>query len=224
MVSGRKLMKTENEIDQEIEEIIQAHYYSEDYDLEWSIRNYRDQLSADEQSLFDDLLVKRLTDDPSIVHITFCARITDPRFVPLLCDLLDKETAISQRSRALIAALRHYRHPEVFRAVERFVDSDQEREAITCLAAVDFDRFRPYFIRAMNKDHLRDTCLHILHAHKKRIGLHPLSDLLREWTKTYAAMSADRLGVVLDCKQGEYNPFSIDEIKALKKGIAKGRE
>lgn len=197
---------------QELDAFFEKHYYSEDFELQAGIKAWRDQLSGPDLEMFDQVIVDRLRADPSILNITVCTRLEIPNAIPLLVDLLNRESETTQRSRTIMAALQNYNEDTVFHTIERFMDSSQEREALRILSLVNFSRAQPYLVRAMFREGYEDECLHILHRAVKRHGLNEVIAELQAWSGDRASTFRKRLKKILGCKPSSYNPFSKEQI------------
>ncbi len=212
-------MKSAPEITHEIDQIIHAHYYSEDFELIASLRAYIEGLMPGEKETVRGIVLKRVLEDGSLVDILLCSVIDVPSAVPALAGKLDREPVSNQMTRGLIAALRNYQVADAYTAVERFVDSDQEMEAIEALADMDFRRTIPLIVRLMRKEHYHGNILHILHRRMKKTGADALVGELRESSATRSDRFRNDLALVLDSKKPPYNPFTGAEIRHMLSGI-----
>ncbi len=209
-------MKSAEQLEAELDALVQTNYYSEDYELQWTVRGFYDRLAPEDQDTFKDVILRRLVLNPDILNITICTRLDFPEAAPLLASLLDREALHSNRSRAIMAALRDYTHDDAFRAVERFVDSEQEREALLRLAEMDFGRSRRYILQAMAKPAMQDLCLHLFHGYRKAKGIPALVATLRDWAARHPAVFKSHFEAVLASCQGPYNPFAPEELEQLR--------
>lgn len=208
-------MKSEQDIEADLLKMVNDHYYSEDYELEWSSKHYAEALSEDERDLLDQVLIRKLTSDPNLAYVTIVTRLERPALTPYLATLLEKEPHSTAMSRSLLTALTHQPDEQAFSAVERFMDSDQEGEALTCLARMNFDRVLPHLRWAMQKDHLHNFCLHILHEYMRHKGLEALLHKVQELTQPERERLVPHLRKILTSKRGEFNPFADAELDAL---------
>ena len=208
-------MKTSEQIARELADLIQRNYYSEDFHLLSEVRTYADALSPADRDILRHVVAGRLADSQSIVDVMLCTVVQAPELVPALVRMLDRQTNTSPLTRALMQALQRYGGNEAFHAVERFLDSDQETEALAVLAQIDFTRALPFVFRSLRKDHFLETCLHILFERRKMVGFHDLVDELRTCSALTASSVRERLRLAVTVKQGEYNPFTTDEIRTL---------
>lgn len=212
-------MKDRDAIAGELQTLIQRHYYSEDFELVSAVRAYQAGLSVPERDELRAVVLGRLLDEGSMVDILLCSVIDVPSAGPVLALKLDRESVPSQLTRALITALQAYPGEEAFRAVERFLDSDQEGEALAALARLDFHRALPYLARALMQEHARGPILHLLHARAKETGVPALA---LELQVAAAGLPGDfRAGVVrvLEAKTGDYNPFSPEDLQRLRRAM-----
>lgn len=212
-------MRTSLQVDRELRELVAAHYYSEEFELLAAARAYQQQLREEERDLLRAVVLRRLFDDGSLVDVLLCSVVHVPSAAPVLAARLDREAAPSQLTRALIAALQEYRGDDVFRAVERFLDSEQEFEAMRAVARIDFIRFLPYLARALRRPHQRDLCLHILYDRSKEVGLAALAAELRGLAGREPGEFRAHLEAALTAKAGPYNPFAPEAIAILLGGL-----
>lgn len=208
-------MKSRDDIARDLQELVARHYYSEDFELLSAVRVYRDGLAPAERDDLGAVALDRLFREGSIVDVLVCSVLDLPSAAPVLAARLDREHAPSQMSRALIVALQGHSGDDAFRAVERFLDSEQEHEALQALARIDFRRAAPYLLRALHDDHRLDLCLHILHDRRKRVGLDALGRDLRALAGPHPAHFRARVARALHAKEGPFNPFSDDERRDL---------
>jgi hypothetical protein len=208
-------MKTRADIEQELERLVVQHYYSEDYELEWAAKSFFDGLSQAEQELFEGVMIERLSGQPGLVEITLATRLHLPSLTPFLVSLLDQETSSSSTSRALIAALARNADVQAYAAVERFLDSEQEGEALACLARMDFHRTLPYLRRAVQQEHLHNFCLHAMHDFMVQAGIEALREALQKMVEPEGAALARHVRKILTSKAGAFNPFTEEELKRL---------
>lgn len=214
-------MKTIEQIAEDLQRIEDSHYYSEDFQWLSSVRAYRESLSADERAMLSDVVMRRLLRDGSMTDILLCAVIEVPGAGSVLAAKLDRESVPSQLTRALITALERYRGDDVFRAVARFVDSDQENEALRALARIDYCRALPFIARALQKEHQADLVLYILHDRYKTLAR---PELLAMELRAFSAGWNDaefipRLIRALRRKAEPYNPFSCEELTRVERAL-----
>jgi len=204
-------MKSETDIEGDLDGLIQAHYYSEDYALEWAAKHYYDTLQGDEQQAFEAVLIRRIRSNPELSEVSLCVRLALPA---VLAGLLDEESESSSISRAVLTALTHHPDARAFEAVERFIDSEQEGEALMCLARMDFRRALPYLRRLMQKDNAHNFCLHALHDRAQAVERAVWLDDLDELVAPDPAMLSAHVRKVLKSTEGPYNPFSAELLRA----------
>jgi hypothetical protein len=208
-------MKSASEITHEIEHLVLAHYYSEDFELVSSMRAYVDCLQPGEREFARQVVLKRLLDEGSMVDILLCSVIDIPSAVPVLAAKLEREPVSNQVTRSLISALRTYHTADAYTAVERFVDSDQEMEAIEALAEIDFRRTIPLLVRSMKKQHFHGPIMHILSRQAKIDGLDGLITALRDSSATRSSRFREDLQILLKSKNEPYNPFTESDIQLI---------
>ncbi|HMP89352.1 MAG TPA: hypothetical protein PJ991_04075 [Kiritimatiellia bacterium] len=212
-------MKSTEQIAQELNKLIEAHYYSEDFELLSSIRAFADSMCEGDKDTLAGIVMKRLMDEGSIVDILLCSVLSIPSAVSILAGRLSNENVPNQITRALISALRKYKNDTAYTAVERFVDSEQEMEALQALAEIDFVRTLPLMSRLMQKEHYHGIVLHILHLRMKEVGI---DQLIRDITLTSISTSTsfkDSLVKSLNSKKEPYNPFRESEILRIIKAV-----
>lgn len=214
-------MKSSDEIQSDLEALEASHYYSEDFEWLSSVRAYRERLAVPERALLERVVLTRLLRNGSMTDILLCSIVPAPEAASVLAAKLDRESVPSQLTRALLSALQHYSGDDVFRAVARFVDSDQESEALRALARIHFHRALPFLARAIQKPHQGDLILHLLHERVKTIGLPGLVLELRVFAAGWHEPDLlERIRRALCGKAEPYNPFTADELRQLAAGLA----
>ena len=208
-------MKTRDNIEQEMEALLLQNYYGEDFEVVSLFRGYVDGLSEAERVLMQEVVARRLVMTGSIVDILLCGVLPVAGAGPILVNLLNAESRTSQVTRMLIQVLRQYPGEEAYRAVERFLDSDQEVEALPALAAMDFGRTLPALVRNLRKPHFQGVLLHCLYDRCKASSLDQLIGELRQYATACAVNFGSDLEAVLRSKEGRYNPFTPEQITAL---------
>jgi len=209
------VMKSLSQVDAELEEIIVAHYYSEDFELISSMKAYYHSLASLEKSYLEQIVLRRLTSDGSIVDILLCSVVNVPSAAPVLSSRLNREEISNQVTRTIISALKKYRSDEAYTAVERFLDSDQEIESLQAIAEIDFRRSIPHIVIALKKEFTHGVVLHILHDRVKTVGLSGLVDDLCASSATRTATFKALLSTALHSKKHPYNPFSESDIQHI---------
>lgn len=214
------LMKTLEQIRDELRELETAHYYSEDFEWLSAVRAYRSSLSEQEAAIFRSVVYSRLLLDGSMTDVLLCSVDAIPGAVSILATKLDAESATSQLTRALITTLQGYADPEAFRAVVRFVDSGQEAEALRALGMIDFARALPFIARAVRKEYHRDLVLHILHDRVRAVGSEALVRELRRFAAGWSDPELiTRLCNSLRAKMRPYNPFPEEDVRRISEGL-----
>jgi hypothetical protein len=212
-------MRSEPELEAALDTLIRGQYYAEEYELRWRLRAFADALEPPERSTLGRVVARRLAEEPSVLTVLLCQACPTPEAVPTLISLLDAQGEANMLTRALFDTLAQYREPDAFPSVQRFLDSEQEPEALQCLAQLDFTQALFYVIRSARRPHLRDACLQILHERRKHAGLPQLITDLRNAREHMQLPVAPRIRDVLHHKAGDYNPFSADDIAAIMKGL-----
>jgi len=208
-------MKTITAIHSDIERIVNAHYYSEDFHLLSEFQSYAAGLNPQEQSNLAEVVFDRLIRDGSLVDIMLCQVAHVSSAAPVLAEKLSNEPQTNQVTRTLIATLSHYASDDAYVAVERFLDSDQEMESLQALARIDFTRALPAIVRRMKKDHYAGAILQILHERMKKVGLPALAGELRQTSATKFSGFAGILEKILRSKDASYNPIARGDADAL---------
>jgi len=212
-------MRSLSQVADELNNIIHAHYYSEDFELISSIKAFYDSLAPVEKSYLEQTVLSRLTSEGSIVDILLCSVVRVPSAAPVLASRLNREEVSNQMTRTLIAALKTYRSDEAYTAVERFMDSDQELETLQALAAIDFRRAIPRIVLALKKESAHGVILHIFHERMKTAGLSVLVDDLCHSSATRTASFKSMLVQSLHSKKDPYNPFSENDIQHIIRSV-----
>ena len=219
MAYGGKV-KTPDELARALNELIQAHYYSEDFELLSAVRVFHEGLSGPERDELKALVVQRLLEDGSMVDILLCSVVPVPSAGPVLARRLDRESVPSQLTRALITAVQEYPGDEAYRAVERFVDSDQEGEALAALTRLDFSRALHHLARALDRPHMQGPVLHMLHARAKAVGVPALVVELQAESQRQAPAFRAGLLRALVSKPARFNPFAALDLDRLQRALA----
>jgi hypothetical protein len=212
-------MKTLEQIRSEVSDIIQRNYYSEDFELISSFQIFIGALSSEEKNLLADVVFERLLAEGSIVDIMLCGLVDVPSAAPVLAEKLSRESDTNQVTRSIISALQHYPGDDGYVAVERFLDSDQELEALSALARIDFVRTLPAIVRRMSKEYMHGNLLHLLHERSKTIGIDALIIELTMSSATKSTGFRENLPKVLASKAKGYNPFNEEELATIKRAF-----
>jgi len=202
-----------------LDELLQSNYYNEPHELLWAVREFADRLSATERELLREVLLERLDREPNVATLVICTAMDLPESCPRLRRLLANESTTSQVSRLLMRMLATYPGDDNYRAVERFLDSEQQGEALRLLAGMDFRRTFSHLKRALARDHLRDVCLHIFYDHRKRVGLQTLCDDLRRLAAGEGEVLRRRIREALTAKQGAHHPFEAGDVEVALRAL-----
>jgi len=208
-------MKNADDIQADLDRLIESHYYSEDYELEWAAKRYYDGLSDPEQIALEGVMVRRLTAQPGIADISLCARLGSRSLTPFLSALLDRQETSNAMSRAILAALAHQPDEQAYPSVERFLDSEQEGEALLCLSRMNFHRTVSHLRWAIQKDHLHNFCIHAFHEQMKHMGMEALLEGLKTLVEPEAARLTGHVQKILTSKSGSFNPFTDEELELI---------
>lgn len=204
-------MKTMEALRDELEMIIGRHYYSEDFELVPVFQSFVAGLRVEEREVLAEVIMSRLSSVGSLVDILLCGVVDVPAAVPVLAERLNQENQTNQVTRALIASLGRYTSDEAYRAVERFLDSDQEMEALQVLGRIDFARSLPYLARCMVQLPAQGVVLHIFHAYAKAHGMEALIRVVQQSSVSKSTAFRNQLKATLQAKSDAYNPFTPSE-------------
>lgn len=205
------------DFDTRLDAIVEANYYSEEWELQAAVRAWVDRLAPEEQAAFARAFLRRVSADPSMVNISLAGVLPYPGVDEPLAAELARQPEPNQHTRALIAALRSFPGSDpAFRAVERFVDSSQEMEALRALAAIDFPRTRPHLRQALQRDDLLECCLHLFADRRRAHGIDTLAADLRAIAGTPPDWIAPQLDILLHrIKTEAAHPLSPEDRATL---------
>lgn len=212
-------MRSAAQLEQELDRLIQGSYYEEEHELLWTLRRFGNSLEREEHERFSEIAICRLSEDPSILSVMIVSAVPIPAAVPILCSILDGQLETGMLSRAILSALREYEDASSFPSVERLLDSDQEQEALSALARIDFSRSLIYVIRSAGRDYLLDACVQIFHEERKITNMGRLIGKLEMHARTSGQPVVERVEKILRCKSGEFNPFTEQEVEEILKGL-----
>jgi hypothetical protein len=200
-----------------LDAIVGANHRREERELQAAVRAWVDRLDPVEQAAFARVFLRRLAADPSRVNLSLAAVLPYPGAEEPLAAELARQPEPSPHTRALIAALRAFPGSDTaFRAVERFVDSDQEREALRALAAIDFLRARPHIRQALSRDDLLECCLHLFADRRRAHGIDILAADLRAIAGSPPDWIVPRLDILLHrIKTEAAHPLSPEDRATL---------
>ena len=216
-------MKNQINIALKLDQLLDKHYYSEPYELTAAVKEFERSICLDEKKLLKAEIIHRVLHDPSIVNIEICNCWHLPEVLPTLVKTLNNQLNTSQLTRSIMNVLQHYSDMAAYLAVERFMDSAQEHEVLFFLSRMDYSRTIPHLKKAMKKDHMLSVCLHILFERKKSIGLDTFIEELKSWTIAPSYYWRERLRLVFNSKKGEYNPFEVNELRAVLEALDEER-
>jgi hypothetical protein len=203
------------QMDRAIDAFVESHYYSETHEFESARRVFVESLCDGMTEVYRHTVLERLREDPSLVNILLCAGGGIPGAGSWLAARLDGETSASQVSRALIRVLADYPGEGEYDAVARFLDSEQEGEALGSLARMDWTRTLPILFTAAGKPALQSSVLHILHDRRKEVGLPALLQDLKVFATAHPHFDAAGLAQILTGTPAPYNPFSPEEVAMI---------
>lgn len=214
--------KLRQQMNRAIDAFVESHYYSEAPEFEGARRAFVQNLCDGMIEVYRLTVLERLQNDPSLVNILLCAGGDIPGAGPWLAARLDGETGTSPLSRALIRVLSDYPGEEACRAVERFLESDQEAESLQSLAHMDWARVRPRLPRAMREPALHSAILRVLHERRKAAGFPALMQEWRKWFSGKTGQECSWARRLLQDTPAPYNPFPPPEIAALLAALPPG--
>lgn len=212
-------MNKARSVAQELADLVQAHYYSEDFELVSAVRHFHDSLEVVRQAELRGEILRKLWSDGTLVEVLLCGALGIREATPALEAMLDRETQATQLSRALIEALGRLGDRSVFPSLERFLDSDQEREALMAMASVDFPRAAPHLFRRLSDASFADTWLHVLAERKMRTGVTAAAVELRNVAGAQASSLAPGVEAILRSRPPSYNPFREDEVECFLRAL-----
>lgn len=208
-------MKSDGEIEAELERLLLQHYYSEEFELQAAVTAWRMDCDPEEQAGLDRIFHRRFLSDPSLVHISLARCFSGADLEALLVEQLNFQSDGGQKARMLLVALRPYRSPQAAEAVERFLDSSLEMEALHALAEVDWSCATKHLPRLLRKDGMVETCLHVLHEHRKRVGWAMFLADVRPLAGPDPAWMAQRFASMFAIKTPDKIPFTPAEQKEI---------
>jgi len=201
-----------------IDDLAKRMYYSEEHEIHWAARELLEAVPPEDLPTFRETFLRRLEQDPSLGNIFFAGSFGFPEAAPLVAELLRSEENVSQLTRTMMYVLailgRDNPSSRAYEAIEPFLDSPQEQEALQFLAQLDFERSLPHLRAALRVDHHLKNCLHIFHARRRATDFETLCadiDML-------IGIDPDlrhRFKLTLTIQQDPYNPFNLDERKQL---------
>ena len=209
------MTKTQQALSDELDQLIERNYYSEEWELKSAVKLYYDALEAGEQVTFTKMFVLRMLRDPSVANISISTSIRSPEVAALIAEALGREKKASYTSRTMMYALRPYGDEVSFRAVERFVDSEQEIEALRILCSMDFVRAAPHIRRALKRDALLEVCLHIFQDRRRSVGMDQLIRELSQLIKGRTGYYRQRLEAMFTIKKGDNAPFDAQQVRRI---------
>jgi len=180
-----------------------------------AIRAWHAGMDDHDRSLLCSIIIERLDQSPSLVEVCLVQALGIREASGRLIQLLNRERSASLMSRALIRALQDAGGVEAYPAIERFVESDQEWEALMALARLDFTRALPKVIRAIRRDSHLDLGLQIFHERCKAIGWDAFCSEFRTWMAWADPELRVRLFKVFTAKPDPYHPFPADQRRVL---------
>ena len=209
------MTKTTTDFSKELDGLIEHNYYSEERELRSSMGVYYGALSEEERVVFDAMFVERMQSDPSVANISISTVFMIPEVSGMIAAQLNRHKKASCITRTMMYALRPYADEVAFTAVERFVDSEHEIEALRILGSMNFVRAIPHFRRALKRDHLLEVCLHIFQDRKRAVDLETLIADLSMLIRGREGYYRRRIEAMLGIKKGDHAPFSAREMQRI---------
>jgi len=214
---------TPESIQSAIDDLAKRMYYSEEHEIHWAAREMLESVAADDLPMFRDTFMTRLRTDPSVGNIFFAGSFGFSEAAPFVAELLVAEENTSERTRIMMHVLsiigRDHPEARAFEAIEPFLDSSMEEEALQFLTQLDFTRCHQHLRAALRVDHHLKNCLHIFHARRRRTDLATLVADLKALVGTDPELRR-RFKLALTIQQDPYNPFDQDERLQLLNDVA----
>lgn len=204
-----------NDLDEALDRLSERHYYAEEWEFQAAARAWYEDLDPSARARFPQVLWERVERDPSVTNASLCVVFPFPELEAPLAAALSRQPSTSHLTRSLIAALQWQRGDAAFRAVERFIDSAQEMEALLALVRIHPGRAVPYMRRALMEDRLVETCLHALAQLRAADGMAAAVGHLKAVGAGEGERLARRVRAMFAIKTVENSPFSPDEIQHM---------
>ena len=205
-----------------LDRLSEQHYYAEEWEFQAAARAWYETLEPADRDRFPQVLWERVERDPSVTNASLCVVFPLPELEGPLAAALSRQPSTSHLTRSLIAALQWQRGPSAFRAVERFVDSAQEMEALLALVRIHPGQAVPFMRRAVMEDRLIETCLHAMAQVRATSGLAAVVDHLRAVCAGGGARVFRRVRAMFTIKSAENSPFPPDEIRHILDALQPG--
>jgi len=201
--------RTPDEMNAALDALVLANYYSEDYESDRAARELLAGVAAADRGTFEAVFLQRLAADPSIANLFLAGSFGFESAVPEVVAALDRCEDANNMTRTILYVLSQLGDGG-YAAMERFVDSELEIEALTWLARMDFDRTIPHLRRALHNDGLLKTCLHIFAAYRSQHDIEALVGKLVEIRQDDAELGR-RLALAVSLQDDPYNPLDETE-------------
>lgn len=209
---------TTESIQAAIDGLARRMYYSEEHEIHWAARELLESVPPEDLSRFRDTFLQRLQEDPSVGNIFFAGSFGFPEAAPMVADQLRAEEEVSHLTRTMMYVLaiigRNNPAARAYEAIEPYLDSTQEQEALQFLAQLDFERSLPHLRAALRVDDHLKNCLHIFHARRRASDLETLCANIKMLVGTDSELQY-RFKLTLTIQQDPYNPFNQDERNTL---------
>jgi hypothetical protein len=209
------MSKTSVDIEADVERLIAAHYYSEEHELEWASKQYYGELDEAGKQAFEGVMMRRLTGAAGLADVSVCSRLGAASLTAPLAALLNRQADAGAISRAVLVALMRQPDEQAYEAVERFLDSELEGEALQVLTRMNFRRALPHLRWAIQKEHLHNFCLHAMHDEMKHVGMEALLESVKLLVEPDRSMLSEHMKKILGSKVGDFNPFTESELAEL---------
>ncbi len=211
-----------NDLDEALDRLSERHYYAEEWEFQAAARAWYEDLDPSARARFPQVLWGRVERDPSVTNASLCVVFPFPELEAPLAAALSRQPVTSHLTRSLIAALQWQRGTAAFRAVERFVDSAQEMEALLALVRIQPGRAVPFMRRAVMEDRLIETCLHAVAQLRATTGLPAVVEHLQAVCAGGDARLLRRVRAMFTIKTAENSPFPPDEIQHILNALHPG--
>lgn len=205
---------TPESIQTAIDDLAKRMYYSEEHEIHWAARELLESVPPEDLPRFQETFLKRLQEDPSVGNIFFAGSFGFPEAAPLIAELLRDEKEVSNLTRTMMYVLaiigRDNPAARAYEAIEPYLDSTQEQEALQFLTRLDFERSLPHLRAALRVDDHLKNCLHIFHAQRREFDFETLCSNITMLVGTDPDLH-HRFKLTLTIQQDPYNPFTQDE-------------
>lgn len=211
-----------SDLHEALDRLSERHYYAEEWEFQAAARAWYDTLNPADRARFPEVLWARVERAPSVTNASLCVVFPFPELEEPLAAALSRQPVTSHLTRSLIAALQWQRGSAAFHAVERFIDSAQEMEALLALVRIRPEWAVPFIRRAVMEDRLIETALHALAQLRGTSGLEAVVAHLKDVCAGGGARIHPRIRAMFSIKTAENSPFPPDEIQHILNALQPG--